>query len=70
MNRLWKAFSTFQAALKAYDKVLQLDPDNLYANLQIGSIKSLLGYFDEARKAFEDILKLQPDNVPALKGKV
>lgn len=62
---------SFTSALKAYDKVLHLQPphdDQIYAQLQIATIKLKLGYFREAKCALRDQILAKEDNyVPALK---
>ena len=49
----YKSRGSYSAALKAYDRVLALRPDDsIYAMFQIGTVKHLLGKYDEATVAF------------------
>ena len=49
-------------------KVLKLNPTSIYASLQIGSIKFLLGHNADAIEAFKQVLEQDPEYIPALKG--
>lgn len=62
---------SFSAALKAYDRVTQLSQNlptkGLYASLQMATIKSKLGFYNEAVQLLNKILCIKPNHVPALK---
>ncbi|RUS81604.1 hypothetical protein EGW08_010617 [Elysia chlorotica] len=59
---------SFTAALKAFTKASELNPESWYCFQQIASIKHTLGLAAEAIKEYETILKTSPTYVPALKG--
>lgn len=74
----YHARGSHSAALKAYEKVVQLcredvrysSKSSLYAQWQIGTIKQVLGKYDEAIEVFRGILSNadSAEYVPALKG--
>jgi len=43
-------------------KVVEINPDNIDANLRLGEFSLQTGQFDKARQRFEKVLSLQPDN--------
>ncbi|KAJ8380559.1 hypothetical protein SKAU_G00013370 [Synaphobranchus kaupii] len=58
---------SFTAALRAFDKAHQLNPDSIYSLYQMAAIKQTLGKFKEAVGEYMQIIG-QEDYVPALKG--
>ncbi len=64
----YRARGSHTAAMKAYEKVLKMKPDSVYAELQIAGSKLTLGHYAEAVDQFSALLAKQPDYVPALKG--
>ncbi|XP_013777093.1 tetratricopeptide repeat protein 37-like [Limulus polyphemus] len=59
---------SFNAALKAFTKASELQPNQLYPQYQKANIKQLLGSYKEAIEEYQCILKLEPGYVPVLKG--
>lgn len=55
------------AALKAFDKAYQFNPDSIYSLYQMAAIKQILGKFKEAVGEYMQIVSRE-DYVPALKG--
>ena len=52
----------FQEALPVIQKVLELDPDNSDAHMNLGGISKELGNFDQAFASTLKSLELNPDN--------
>ncbi|XP_023947047.2 tetratricopeptide repeat protein 37 [Bicyclus anynana] len=60
---------SFTSALKAYNKVISMNPKNiLHCLTRIGYINSLLTQYAEAIITFEKVLQIDPDSLLALKG--
>lgn len=60
------ALGSFTAAMKSYQKVLELKPGLAYPLLQIAVSKHLQEQHEEAVLEFREVLKFQPDFLPAL----
>lgn len=45
------------ASLKAFSRLLELDPSSAYGQYQVAAIKLQLGLREEAARSFEEILK-------------
>ncbi|MFT7813636.1 tetratricopeptide repeat protein 37 isoform X1 [Arapaima gigas] len=58
---------SFTAALKAFARAHQLNPESIYNLYQMAAIKQTLGKFKEAASEYLQIIK-QEEYVPALKG--
>ncbi|XP_069681678.1 tetratricopeptide repeat protein 37 [Periplaneta americana] len=56
------------AALKSYQRVLELNPDAVYPAFQLGTIKQIIGLYEESIEEFRSLLINNPTYVPALKG--
>ena len=56
----------YAKALKYYDKVLQIEPDNLKANVDKGVTLQNLGCISKAIQMYEKALILEPENLDAL----
>lgn len=59
---------SYTAALKAFTKASELDPQSIYSQYMIASIKQTLGLFSESVPEYKLILEKEPYYVPALKG--
>ncbi|XP_070543416.1 tetratricopeptide repeat protein 37-like [Ptychodera flava] len=59
---------SYTAALKAFTKATELDPNSIYCHFQIAAIKQTLGLLAEAVTEYKVILSNSADYVPALKG--
>ena len=59
---------SFTAAIKAFSRAVELNPDSLYCLYQIASIKQTLGIYSEAVVDYRKILDNTPSYVPALIG--
>ena len=58
----------FMASLKAFSRLLELEPKSAYGRYQVAAIELLLGLRAKSLAAFEGLLKELPNYVPALKG--
>ncbi|KAK3606262.1 hypothetical protein CHS0354_037938 [Potamilus streckersoni] len=74
-NHVWECLAeaylyrgSYTAALKAFTKSTQLDPDSMYSYFQIASIKQTLGLYTDAINEYKLLLDRSPNYVPALKG--
>ena len=52
----YRARGSYSAAMKAYDKVLRLCPESVYAELQIGVLKLTLGRHSDAIDHFRSVI--------------
>ncbi|KAK7473574.1 hypothetical protein BaRGS_00035177 [Batillaria attramentaria] len=59
---------SFTAALKAFGRAAELQPDSMYCLYQMANIKQRVGVLSEAVKEYKLILDQSPNYVPALKG--
>ena len=59
---------SYTAALKAFEKVVELDSECVYSSYQIANIKQKLGEHEEAIAAYSQLLTREPNHVPSLKG--
>jgi len=55
----------YKEAIEAYDKVLEVDPNNAKEWYNKGYCLSKLGRYDEALKAYDKALELDPTNIKA-----
>ncbi|MGH0185977.1 UNVERIFIED_CONTAM: hypothetical protein FKN15_020033 [Acipenser sinensis] len=58
----------FTAALKAFTKANELNPESIYSIFQIAAIKQILGKYKEAQAEYMQTFQKRDDYVPALKG--
>lgn len=58
----------FTAALKAFTKANELNPESIYSIFQIAAIKQILGKYKEAVTEYMQTVQKRDDYVPALKG--
>ncbi|XP_066273178.1 tetratricopeptide repeat protein 37-like [Branchiostoma lanceolatum] len=58
----------YTAALKAFTKAAELNPEATYSLYQVAAIKQVLGQFPDAIAEYQLILEKDPAYVPALKG--
>ncbi len=56
------------AALKGFEKALEIDPSCFVSKYQVACTKLLLGLTEEATQQFSAILEVRPSYLPALKG--
>lgn len=59
---------SYNSAIRVFQKILEMQPDNLYAKLQIALIKTTIRMYSEAIGDFDIILKDNDNYLPALKG--
>ena len=59
-----------EAALKAYERAVALDPADLFSLLNFGEINAQLNRLPQARTAFDAVLAASPDNQDAMCGAV
>ncbi|KAI4467992.1 superkiller 3 protein-related [Holotrichia oblita] len=62
------ARGSYTSALKSYQKAAELNPSAGYPQLQIATVKQILGQLAEGRSDFEILIKENRSFVPALKG--
>lgn len=59
---------SFNSALKVYEKICELNENNIYPKLQVANIKTTLKLYKEAIASYDSLLIDRPDYLPALKG--
>lgn len=59
---------SFNSALKVYRKICELNNQNVYAQLQVANVLTIMRLHKDSIKAHECLLKDHPTYVPALKG--
>lgn len=59
---------SFNSALKVYRKICELSDDNIYAQLQVANVLTIMKLYKDAIAAYENVLINHRDHVPALKG--
>ncbi|XP_065368368.1 tetratricopeptide repeat protein 37 [Calliphora vicina] len=59
---------SYNSAIRVFQKILEMQPDNLYAKLQIALMKTTIRMFTEAIQDFDNLLKDNENYLPALKG--
>ena len=59
----------YEEAIKYYDKILEIDPEDQKALLNKGSVLKNLERYEEAIKYYDKILEIDPNNVKALANK-
>ncbi|KAH8314396.1 hypothetical protein KR059_005330 [Drosophila kikkawai] len=64
----YAARGSFNSAIRVFQKILELTPDNSYALLQIASIKTTIRMYAEAIEDFDTLLKGNPSYLPGLRG--
>ncbi|VVH65315.1 hypothetical protein BSPLISOX_2021, partial [uncultured Gammaproteobacteria bacterium] len=52
----------FKEAIKAYEKVIEIEPNNNWAHYNMGLAYYGLGKFKEAIKAYEKVIEIEPNN--------
>nr|CAD7203299.1 unnamed protein product [Timema douglasi] len=62
------ARGAYTAALKSYQRVVELSPGAVYPAYQIASINQLIGLYKESVQQFKELVANNPKYVPALKG--
>nr|CAD7589451.1 unnamed protein product [Timema genevievae] len=62
------ARGAYTAALKSYQRVVELSPGAVYPAYQIASINQLIGLYNESVQQFKELVANNPKYVPALKG--
>jgi len=59
----------YEEAIEYFDKMLQLDPNNVYTLIGKGNSFIYLGKYVEALVYYDKVLAIDPDNIRALNGK-
>lgn len=59
---------SFSSALKVYRKICELNDKNIYAQLQVANVLTIMRLHKDSIKTCECLLKDHPTYVPALKG--
>lgn len=59
---------SFSSALKVYRKICELDGENMYAQLQVANVLTIMRLHKDSIKTFECLLNNHSTYVPALKG--
>ncbi|XP_013109877.2 tetratricopeptide repeat protein 37 [Stomoxys calcitrans] len=60
---------SYNSAIRVFQKVLEMEPTNIYAKLQMAIMKTTIRMYSDAIEDFENLLKEHTDYLPALKGK-
>ena len=61
--------SEYQEAISYYDKVLGMDPNDVYALQSKGLALKNLGRYEEAISYYDKVLKIDPNDTGALNNK-
>ncbi|XP_061389029.1 tetratricopeptide repeat protein 37 [Musca vetustissima] len=64
----YAARGSYNSAIRVYQKILEMQPDNVYAKLQMAIMKTTIRMYSEAIEDFDNLLKEHEDYLPALKG--
>ncbi|GIY36108.1 hypothetical protein CDAR_101631 [Caerostris darwini] len=59
---------SYESALKAFEKVAELNPRAMYPLYQIATIQKMRGFFTDGIEKFKSLLDIVPTYVPALIG--
>ncbi|PRD33914.1 UNVERIFIED_CONTAM: Tetratricopeptide repeat protein 37 [Trichonephila clavipes] len=59
---------SYESALKAFEKVAELNPKAMYPLYQIATIQKMRGFFIEGIEKFKNLLNIVPTYVPGLIG--
>ncbi|XP_037886996.1 tetratricopeptide repeat protein 37 isoform X1 [Glossina fuscipes] len=59
---------SYNSAIRVFQKILEMQPDNLYAQLQVALMKVTTRMYSESIENFDRLLKSNNDYLPALKG--
>lgn len=59
---------SLNSALKVYQKIVELNPTNLYPKLQVANVKTMLRLHKDAVESYLELLTEDPKYFPALKG--
>uniref|UniRef100_W8BBM6 Tetratricopeptide repeat protein 37 n=1 Tax=Ceratitis capitata TaxID=7213 RepID=W8BBM6_CERCA len=59
---------SYNSAIRVFQKILEMNPTNIYAKLKIALIKSIIRMYPEAIVDFDELLSTHPDYLPGLKG--
>lgn len=59
---------SYSSALKVYQKICELNENNVYAQLQVATIRTTLQRYKEAIETYDELLAKHPNYLPALKG--
>ncbi|GFY59441.1 tetratricopeptide repeat protein 37 [Trichonephila inaurata madagascariensis] len=59
---------SYESALKAFEKVAELNPKAMYPLYQIATIQKMRGFFTEGIEKFKNLLNIVPTYVPGLIG--
>jgi tetratricopeptide (TPR) repeat protein len=68
--RTLAAAHQLEQANQALSSLVESDPENLQALLELGKVETMQGLNDDALKSFEAVLAKQPDSKPAQEGEV
>ncbi|XP_055859258.1 tetratricopeptide repeat protein 37 [Episyrphus balteatus] len=64
----YKERGSYNSSLRVFQKILELDPGNIYAKLQVALINMIIRNYAEAIEKFDELLTDHPDYLPGLKG--
>lgn len=59
---------SFNSALKVYRKICELTDNNIYAQLQVANVLTIMRLHKDSINAYEQLLSVHPTYLPALKG--
>uniref|UniRef100_A0A1A9WAC9 Tetratricopeptide repeat protein 37 n=1 Tax=Glossina brevipalpis TaxID=37001 RepID=A0A1A9WAC9_9MUSC len=59
---------SYNSAIRVFQKILEMEPYNLYAQLQMALMKMTIRMYSESIESFDRLLKDNNDYLPALKG--
>ncbi|XP_017066147.1 tetratricopeptide repeat protein 37 [Drosophila eugracilis] len=64
----YAARGSYNSAIRVFQKILELSPENSYALLQIASIKTTIRMYPEAIEDYDALLRMNPSYLPGLRG--
>ncbi|XP_033155918.1 tetratricopeptide repeat protein 37 [Drosophila mauritiana] len=59
---------SYNSAIRVFQKILELSPENNYALLQIASVKTTIRMYTESIEDYDTLLKRNPSYLPGLRG--
>ncbi|EDW89451.1 tetratricopeptide repeat protein 37 [Drosophila yakuba] len=64
----YAARGSYNSAIRVFQKILELSPDNNYALLQIALVKTTIRMYTESIEDFDTLLNRNPSYLPGLRG--
>ncbi|MEO1404045.1 MAG: tetratricopeptide repeat protein, partial [Cyanobacteria bacterium J06635_1] len=65
LGNTYNDLKRYDEAISAYEKAIELDPDDATAHYNLGNTYKALKRYDEAISAYEKAIELDPDDATA-----